>query len=120
MSDNIISPAEFADAQQAAAESEFTYTLKFKQPFEYEGNTYQELFFDWGKLTGTDGLAIEAELRSNGISVLAPALNGEYMVRMAAKACTSKIGYDVLKALPLYYFHRLQRAARSFLMSAGV
>jgi len=56
---------------QAAAESPTqaaeggdvsVYKHTFKKPFEYEGRTYEELTFDFGRLKGRDMVAIENDV----------------------------------------------------------
>jgi hypothetical protein len=86
--DVIIDADEFAVAEKEAEQSAYTYTHKFKRPFEYQGKTFNELTFDWGKLTGRDGLAIENELQQIGKAVIVPTFSGDYLIRMAARACT--------------------------------
>ena len=78
----IIDAEEFSVAEKSAEESAYTYIHKFKTPFAYEGKTYEELTFDWGKLTGDDGLAIENEMQQLGKPVIVPTFSGEYLVRM--------------------------------------
>lgn len=105
-------------AKVTVENSRNTYMHKFKTPFSYEGKTYDELCFDFGKLTGKDGLAIENEIQAMGRPVIIPSLSGEYLLRMAARACTTRIGFDVLKAMPLSDYNRIRSAARNFLTSA--
>ena len=38
------------------------YTHTFKEPFSWQGHTFEELTFDFASLTGGDSLAIEEEL----------------------------------------------------------
>lgn len=96
-----------------------TYTHEFRTPFTYEGKTYERLTFDFEKLTGRDSLAIEAELSARGKVVMAPEFSGEFLSRMAARACTEKIGADVIAALPFADFNRIRNRARSFLLRSG-
>lgn len=103
----------------AAVEDKNVYIHKFKEPFEYEGKTYEELSFDWGKLTGKDALAIENELSTLGKVFISPEFSAEYLIRMAAKACTEPIGTDVLSALPLREFNSIRSRARAFLLRLG-
>ena len=63
----VIDPKEFDAAQAAAAKAAaaadpYTYTHKLQKPLDYEGKHYESLTFNWGKLTGNDSIAIEAEL----------------------------------------------------------
>lgn len=113
-----IDPDEFALAEEKATESEFTYTHKFRKPFEYQGKTYNELTFEWENLTGKDGLNIETELQQMGKVVVAPTFSGEYLVRMAAKACTEPIGADAFESMKLSDYNKIRSSARSFLLKS--
>ena len=114
-----ISPEEFAVAEKDAAVDVDTYVHNFTEPFTYEGRTYETLTFEFGKLTGVDDVAIENELQALGKPVVVAEMSGEYLVRMAARACTEKIGADVFKAMPLKEFRRIRNKARSFLLRSG-
>lgn len=116
--DVIIDADEFAVAEKEAEQSAYTYTHKFKRPFEYQGKTFNELTFDWGKLTGRDGLAIENELQQIGKAVIVPTFSGEYLIRMAARACTVPIGSDAFENMSLSDFNKIRSAARSFLLKS--
>jgi hypothetical protein len=106
---------EFSAAEQAARENDSsTYTHKFGKPFEWEGNTYEELIFDFGKLTGKDALAIENELAAKGKSVIAPAFSGDYLMCMASRA--AGIGSDAFLAMSIADYNRIRSRARSFLL----
>lgn len=110
------------------AEPEGIYTHSFQTPFSWEGHTFEELTFDFSSLTGGDSLAIEEELLLLNKAALAPALSGEYLVRMAARACTTvaeapggrrtRIGVDTLRAMPLRDYVRIIGRARRFLLRA--
>ncbi len=93
-----------------------TFELKLKKPVEYNGKTYDTLTFDFGKLTGEDGLNIENELQSLGKFAMVPAFSGEYLVRMAAKACNEPIGSDIFSKVSLSDYNRVRSAARGFLL----
>lgn len=116
--DIIIDPNEFSVAEQESANSGYSYTHKFPTPFHFESKSYTELTFDWNKLTGVDGLAIENEMQALGKPVIVPTFSGEYLVRMAARACTEKIGSDTITAMPLADYNRIRSAARSFLLKS--
>ena len=55
MSDDIkkavVDADEFAVAEKEAEKSDYTYTHKFRKPFEYQGKSYNYMTFDWFKLT---------------------------------------------------------------------
>lgn len=110
MSTQIIEP------KQKPEESGTAVTVQLSRPVTYEGQSYTELRFEWDKLTGEDSLAIENELQAQGKFVVAPTFSGEYLVRMAARACTSQIGQDLIRTLPILDYNRIRSAARSFLL----
>ena len=134
---------EYAAAEAQAKESVGNYTLKLKRPFTYEGQTFDELNFDFEGLTGDDALAIEDELQAIGKPTISPTFSGQFLVRMAARACTNTIidasGHprrigddalralilrvlrevdDTLRALPIFEFNRVRGKARSFLLAS--
>lgn len=118
--DNIpaVDADEFSVAEKHAEESEYSYTHKFRAPFNYQGKTYEDLTFNWGKLTGKDGLAIENEMQQLGKAVIVPTFSGEYLVRMAARACDEHVGADAFESMPLSDYNKIRSAARSFLLKS--
>lgn len=116
---DIINEEELNMAENKAKNSTNEYVHKFEKPFTYEDKTYEELTFDWSKLSGNDYLSIENEMSSIGKVLVTPEFSGEFIVRMAAKACTKKIGSDVLCALPLGDFNKIRGKARSFLINSA-
>ena len=113
-----IDPDEFSVAEHEAESSTDTYIHNFKRPISYQGKTYTKLVFDWGSLTGDDGLAIENEMQQLGKAVIVPTLSGEYLVRMAARACTEPVGSDIFKYMSIADYNRIRSAARSFLLKS--
>ena len=113
-----VDPDEFSAAEKEAEKSGYDYTLKFRKPFEYNGKKYERLTFEWDTLTGKDGRDIENEMIRLGKAVVAPALSGEYLVRLAAKACTENIGSDAFDYMPLVEYNKVRSAARSFLLKS--
>ncbi len=109
---------ELEAAKIAAEESSDTFNIQLKRPVEYNGQTFNSLTFDFGTLTGEDGLSIENELQALGKIAMVPAFSGEYLIRMAAKACTEKIGSDIFMKLSLQDYNRVRSAARSFLLKS--
>lgn len=113
-------------AQEAQKEPDVgRYTHVFSTPFSHEGETYERLTFQWDTLTGKDSLAIERELRTNGITVVVAEYTPEYLASMAARACTyrdsegrRKVGADTLQAMPLRDFRGICAQARRFLQRA--
>lgn len=114
----VIGTEAFAVAEKEAENSGYSYTHKFSRPFTYMGKTYNELTFDWGKLTGTDALAINSELQAIGKTAIVAAFSDEYKIRMAARACTTQIGADAFEQMFLFDFNRITDRARSFLLKS--
>lgn len=126
----IVSEAEFSAAAQAAKKDgdATTYTHRLKKPFTYEGCTVEELTFDFAQLTGNDSLAIEDELQSMNKPVIVPTLSGQYLTRVAARACTTvlqdpfgkarRVSADFLTALPIHEYNRIRTRTRSFLLAS--
>ena len=126
----IVNEAEFSAAAQAAKKDGdvTTYTHRLKKPFTYEGCTVEELTFDFAQLTGNDSLAIEDELQSMNKPVIVPTLSGQYLTRVAARACTTilqdpfgktrRVSADFLTALPIHEYNRIRTRTRSFLLAS--
>lgn len=114
-----IDPIEFDAAKRMAKKSKFTFYHKLRTPLTYLDKTYDELTFEWNKLTGLDSLNIINEVAiQEGKTVVAPALSPDYLVRMAAHACTEPIAHDALLTMSLYDFNKIMDAARSFLLQS--
>ena len=121
----LVDSKELDAAEQAAQDSAHSYTHVFEPPFEFEGESFGSLSFDWERLTGGDSLAIEREvLAVTGRPVITPEFSGEYLVRMAVRACTvfrqdgkRKLGADAYRTMRLSDFNAIRNAARSFLLS---
>lgn len=121
----LVDGKELDAAEQAAQDSTNSYTHVFEPPFEFEGESFGSLSFDWEKLTGGDSLAIEREvLAVTGRPVVTPEFSGEYLIRMAVRACTAlrqdgkrKLGADAYRAMRMSDFNAIRNAARSFLLS---
>ena len=107
---------EHAKAETKKAVSLFT--LKLKKTLSYEGTDYTELAFDFDGLTGKDSLEVERELAMRGIQVVVPAFSGEYIIRIAAKACTSPLGSDAFEDMSIRDYNRLRSKVRNFLMAS--
>jgi hypothetical protein len=109
---------EFDAAKKEAAEAENPqeFIHKFASPISYNGKQFKQLQFKFGNLTGKDGLAIENEIQAMGKIVITPAFSVDYLVRMAARACTDKIGIDIFDTMSLFDFNKIRGAARSFLL----
>ena len=121
--DNEIRPEaqdeEFEEAlNEAKEDSAYAYVHRFKKPFEYQGKTYDKLTFDFEKLTGSDSLDVENELAARGVMVMVPTFSGPYLIRIAARACTEKIGSDALEQMRIADYNRIRSKARNFLLAS--
>lgn len=117
--DTILDPEEYEIAEREAKNlNSSTYIHEFKNPVKYNGTIYDSLTFEWEKLTGKDGLAIENELQALAKPVIVPAFSGDYLIRMAAKACTDKVGADIFLQIPLSDYNKIRSEARSFLLKS--
>lgn len=105
-------------AQEEAKDSPDFVTVYFKTPVKYNGEDIEQLDFDFDSLTGEDGLKIEKELMSIGSPAPIPVFSGEYLIRMAARACTKKIGVDIFYSMRLSDYNKIRSAARSFLLKS--
>lgn len=103
-----------------------SYTHIFKKPFTHEGTTYDKLTFDFESLSGNDSLAVGRELLSIGITLVSKEFNDDYLVGMAARACTyrdddgnRKVSRHTIAAMPWADFNKVCKETRSFLLRAG-
>ena len=120
MSENI-NQEELKAAETAAEETtEGVYVHILSRPVTLlvgsEQKTVDRLNFDFDKLTGRDSLAVEREMQSLGIPLMVKEFSGDYQLRVAARACSEKIGSDVLAELPMKDYNRILGRTRSFLL----
>lgn len=117
------SEIEAAMAEAVNGTDQFTRTLR--KPVHFEGEVFETLTFDFGRLTAADSLNIEAELAAMNRMVIVPEFSGDYLIRMAMRACTDrrkdgrKLGFDFFQALSLGDYVKIRGKARSFLLAAG-
>lgn len=104
------------EIEKASEGATGTFTHCFKNAIEYNGEKIEELSFDFDSLSGKDALAIDKELKAKGIIVPVPALDTDYLLIMAAKACTQNIGTDIFECMSLFDFNKIKSAARAFLL----
>lgn len=120
--DNEINIQEFENAlEDAKKESEAVeslVTINFKRTVKYKGETIESLDFDFDKLTGKDAENIENECRRSGNFIAAPAMQSEYIMRAAAKACTRPIGVDLFDKISINDYNKIRSAARNFLLES--
>lgn len=96
------------------------FTYEFEEPLKYGDKEYKELTFDFDKLKGKDNLAVKAEIRSLGKpAVMLDVVDDEYLVRLAARACTEPIGADIFDEMPIFDFRKIVSKMRGFLNRSG-
>ena len=110
--------AEQKAKEEAEKDTAVKFTLKLITPIEYEGTTYKELKFDFSNITGADSLNIEAELNAAGVVVISPSYQSPYLIRLCARACSTKIDIELIKKFKLRDYLALRNKARNFLMSS--
>ena len=111
---------ELDKAMEEAKDAPGMTTVKLNKPVAYDGETYEELTFDFDSLTGEDAINIEEELAAEGKPVvIVAAFRSDYLIRMAARACTKPIGHDIFKKMSLRDYNRVTGAAKSFLLAVG-
>ena len=119
---DIINEKEFdkamAAAEKAAGKNLYCLTIHFKQPREWEGQTYESLTFEWDKLTGEDFLTIEHDMNLRNRAVVSAEFSGEFLLQTAVKACREKPDDRFLCKLPIAVFNRIRNGARDFLNAA--
>ena len=109
---------EFARAEQEAEHSTEVYVHTFRTPFTYCGKTYDKLTFHFGKLTGADSLAVEDELQLLGKAVIVPVFSGQYLTRIAARACQEKLDVLAFKSMPIKDYNQIRSYVRSFFLAS--
>lgn len=127
MSQNNLPPeadAELETAEKSARKFDGsglgTYVHKFRTPFSYQGTSYEELSFDFGKLTGKDFISIGQEMQMLRIQMSNPSVNMDFQMRLAARSCSEKLGPDAWQLMPGFDFHCITGMARNFLLSADL
>ena len=74
--------------------------------------------FDFDSLTGHDSLMVERELTRSGVQLVVPGFNGDYLIRMAIRACVDNVGTDIVNRMSLRDYNRLRSEMRNFLMAS--
>jgi len=103
-----------SDVVNLENESDGVYTHTFNKPVLYEGKTYKKLPFDFESLSGGDSLDVENELLAQGHAVVARSIDGAYLIRMCARACTEKVGYDIFRVMSVKDYAIITNRSRRF------
>lgn len=107
-----------AEAKKKLGDRLNTLMVEFKQPREWEGQTYDSLTFDWAKLTGEDFLAIEQLMILQGKAIVSAEFSTEFILQMAVRACREQVDIRFLRKLPIGLFNKIRNGARDFLTVA--
>ena len=106
-----------AAKEEAQLDKPGAFNYQMKKPLHYNGKEYKELNFDFSTLTGRDSLDVENELMAQGKgAVVVAALNTEYIIRIAARACAEPIGSDAFLMMSLFDFNKIKDKTRNFLL----
>lgn len=105
---------ELIDNENEKVESDSVYVHRFKKPFVWEGETYNEITFDFGSLKGTDLAEVEDEMNSEGKYAPVPEYSITFVFKLAARA--AGVHSSVIENLPLADANIVRKKARSFFM----
>lgn len=101
--------------EEAKESSIWKYTLK--KPVSYNSEEITELEFDFDKLTGKDALEVENELMRLGkLAIYTQLQNINYIMAMAARACTKPIGTDLFAFLSIADYNEIRNKTQLFLL----
>lgn len=103
-----------SDIQMVEATDSDLYVHTFKRPISYNGKTYESLTFDFSSLTGGDSLDVENELQSMGHAVVVRTLDGAYLSRMCARACTEPVGFDIFRVMSVKDYAIITNKSKRF------
>lgn len=90
------------------------YVHKFKKPYVWEGETYNEITFDFGSLKGTDLAEVEDEMNAESKYAIMPEYSIAFVFKLAARA--AGVHSSVIENLPLADANIVRKKTRSFFM----
>jgi len=104
------------------------YTHVFLKPFQWQGDTFEKLTFNFASLTGADAAAAEADARRLGATLHLESRTypQEYLAAIAVRCCTAKtsldgkLGLDAFRAMPIQDFQRIVFQVRNFFLHGGL
>lgn len=104
------------DEQEESKDSGLV-VVKLKKPLDYNGKVYESISLDLEGLTGKDSMEVEAELmQRKKVAVIYGAMNNDYLMGIAAKACREPIGSDAFLAMSLKDYNKVKEVVRNFLL----
>lgn len=94
------------------------WVLNLTKPIMYNGEEINELHFDFAKLTGRDAIEIESELQNMGkLTAYSQVMNINYIIRVAARACSKAVGIDIFADMAISDFNVLRNRIQLFLIN---
>lgn len=105
------------EALEEFTKTDSVKTFTLSKPIMYNGEEITELAFDFEKLTGKDGIETERSLKRSGIPIYGhPASDVNYVIGMAARACTKTVGTDIFDNMSITDFNKIRTSAYFFLL----
>ncbi|WP_052646731.1 hypothetical protein [Paenibacillus terrae] len=107
---------ETKSAAEATVEGPSQYTLKFSEPWDFEGEKYTELKFDFNKINGRKLIALTKRLDLEDMKTPVKAMSMEYQAAVCAEAAS--VPMDLILELPGNYFSKAAVMAQGFLLQS--
>lgn len=105
--------SETKKAPEEIAEDIGVYVHELEQEFEWEGQKYKELRFEFSRLKGSDLEAVETEMSIDGMFALSPEYSVAYQLKLAARA--ANVHCSVIENLPLRDANAIRAKTKAFL-----
>lgn len=103
---------------KAASESDSFMEIVLSKELEIGDLKHKRLFFNFDKLTADDFIKIENEMtEALGKFLIQPEYSSEFLIRVAARACTESISSENLLELSIKDFNILRRKVRAFFLN---
>ncbi|MGG4503831.1 hypothetical protein [Paenibacillus polymyxa] len=112
MTTNITKEAELKPVEKVEDTSQ--YTLKFDKPWDFEGEKYTELKFDFNKINGRKLIALTKRLDLNDMKTPVKAISMELQAAVCAEAAS--VPMELILELPGNYFSKVTVMAQNFLL----
>lgn len=112
---------EVDDLVEELSSTPYEWTCKLSKSVTFGEITYEELHFNFGKLTAQDGIDIESELNSIGKPIYTePAFDVNYLMRVAALACDEQNARNLIMKVSLADFVSIRTKTKLFLLKRAL